>query len=269
MENPGTKSVDDPVDVVRDAFAAKQRRNPHYSLRAFAAHLGLPPGRTSEILARKRALTPALATKLAERLALPPEQAKAFLQAARASKSAAHGPSRPDPEGDSNPPAYSRLSQDAFTAIAQWEHFALLSLLETDDARDDLAWIASRLGVPGSVARAALERLARLGLVERQGNTLRPTNANLSVGDADPCAALRASHRESLEQALEALESVPMEARDVSSVTMAIDVGKLPEARALIKDFRRRLAALLESGPRTEVYNLNIQLLPVTKRNEQ
>lgn len=51
---------------------------------------------------------------------------------------------------------------------------------------------------------------------------------------------------------------------DYSSMTMAIDCELLPEAKELILNFRRQLMRFLESGKKTEVYKLNIQLFPLT-----
>ncbi|MGZ3740999.1 MAG: DUF4423 domain-containing protein, partial [Bdellovibrionota bacterium] len=65
-----------------------------------------------------------------------------------------------------------------------------------------------------------------------------------------------------------AIEAVPTEERDITSMTMAIDPRRLPLAKTLIRKFRFRLADLLETGDRTEVYNLNVQLVPVTKKDK-
>jgi uncharacterized protein (TIGR02147 family) len=80
---------------------------------------------------------------------------------------------------------------------------------------------------------------------------------------------LKRSHRESILQAAEALDSIPTAERDITSMTMAIDPRKLPLAKTLIREFRFRLAELLETGNRTEVYNLNVQLVPVTKKERK
>jgi hypothetical protein len=66
-------------------------------------------------------------------------------------------------------------------------------------------------------------------------------------------------------QALEALEDVPLESRDQSSMTMAIDPSLLPEAKAKIRDFRRSLCAFLQENarPKSEIYQLSISLFPV------
>ena len=53
----------------------------------------------------------------------------------------------------------------------------------------------------------------------------------------------------------------------MTSMTMAIDVDRLPEAREVITKFRRELCALLENGEQTRVYNLGIQLYPVSEKH--
>ena len=80
--------------------------------------------------------------------------------------------------------------------------------------------------------------------------------------------ALRISHRQSIEQALLALNEIPIELRDITSITMAIDLKRLPLAKKIIKEFRLKMSDVLEKGDQSEVYNLNIQLLPVSRRSK-
>jgi len=48
-------------------------------------------------------------------------------------------------------------------------------------------------------------------------------------------------------------------------MTMAIDVEKIPEAKALIEEFTNRMSALLETGRRTQVYEFGVYLYPLQK----
>jgi len=75
------ESLEQPKDAVewlRQEFTRRRSRNPAYSLRAFARSLGVPSGRISELFARKRTLTPALATRIARQLSLTNEQQQDF-----------------------------------------------------------------------------------------------------------------------------------------------------------------------------------------------
>jgi uncharacterized protein (TIGR02147 family) len=86
------------------------------------------------------------------------------------------------------------------------------------------------------------------------------------AGNGLDSQALRISHRQSIEQAVVSLNETPLDLRDISSITMAIDLKKLPMAKKIIQEFRHKMADVMEAGNQTEVYNLNIQLVPVSTR---
>ena len=66
-------------------------------------------------------------------------------------------------------------------------------------------------------------------------------------------------------QAIDSIDNVEMELRDITSMTMTFQMSKMNEAKSLIRDFRRSFTELMEEGKKEEVYNLNIQLVPITK----
>ena len=70
-------------------------------------------------------------------------------------------------------------------------------------------------------------------------------------------------------KAIDSLEKDPIDVRDMSGITMAISTRKLPEARKLIMDFRRKLCAFLEDGHKDAVYRLNVQLFPLSQEETQ
>lgn len=251
------------VDWLRFEYFRRKSRNRSYSLRAFARQLHVPPGPLSEILSQKRPLTAKVARRIAESLAYGPEETEEALKLvdggighSNNEESKAKGPL---PDLISR-----RIEADTFSLISDWYHYAILSLVETDDFRNDLSWIARRLCISSLEARAAMERLFRLGLIQKTANSLAATQGWTTTHNI-PSAAIRKFHRQSLEQSMEALESVPVEERDVTSITMAIDVSKREVAKKEIRRFRRRMARLLEEGNKTEVYQLNIQLIPLSR----
>ncbi len=243
------------VRLLEAEFIRRKAANPRYSLRAFAKTMGLPPGRVSEFLSGKRKPTPEVKSKIAEKLGLNPAQVKALTHSLESAASA-----------ESH---YSPIEEDTFALIAEWYHTAFLSLMETTAFRSDPSWIAQRIGVSVTEVRAMLHRMERLRLIEIKKGKIRKLAENLKTTTDVPNAALRKSHHESILQAAAAIEEVPTAERDITSMTMAIDPRKLPLAKTIIRDFRYRMAELLEVGTRTEVYNLNIQLVPVTKKEKK
>ena len=80
-------------------------------------------------------------------------------------------------------------------------------------------------------------------------------------------AAARKLQAQVLEKSLVALSEVPITERDHSSICMAIDSRKLPEAKERIKKFRRELCSFLKGETPSDldrVYHLAISLYPVT-----
>ncbi|WP_413287986.1 TIGR02147 family protein [Bdellovibrio sp. HCB337] len=241
-------------ELLKSEFLRRKRDNKNYSLRAFAAYLEIPAGRLSEILSGKRPVSKKMKDKLALRLGL---------------KGLDELIENPVPGASfSNRDDYHFLTDDVFSVLADWYHFAILSLADTKDFRHDPKWIAKRLNISAIEATEALAKLKKLGLIEIINNKFKKTNKNVSTSSDIQSQALRVSHRQSIEQALLALNEVPFELRDITSITMAIDLKKIAIAKKIIKEFRLRMSDVLESGAQTEVYNLNIQLVPVSTRRK-
>jgi uncharacterized protein (TIGR02147 family) len=234
-------------------YLRRKSENPRYSLRSYAIHLEIPPGRLSEILSGKRKLSKALSTKVADKLGLRPNQKDLFVG----------GKTKLSPDE-----SYALIEDDSFALIADWYHVAFLAMLDLPEFRPDQNWISKRLGISVLETRGMISRLMRLGLIKAGKSGFEKTNKDLRTPDGISSAALRKSHRASILQAAEALETVDVAERDITSITMAIDPTKLPLAKNLIREFRYQLAELLESGKAKEVYNLNVQLVPVTKKEK-
>lgn len=257
---------------LQEEFNRRRSKNPSYSLRAFANYLKLPPGRLSQILSDKRALTPNLGKKISDRLCLDPLTKQKFLSCIKKQKEKKNAtklankvniPNEHDTE-------FQPLDMDTFYLIADRHHFALLSLIQTDDFKNDSKWIAKRLNISVIQVRCSLERLQRLNLIKNEKNQLKlTTQKGLTTSHDIGSSALRKSHHQALDQAKISLDQDPVETRDFTSITMAIDPNKLPIAKEMIKVFRRKLCKFLESENRKEVYDLNIQLLPLTKNNKE
>ena len=80
--------------------------------------------------------------------------------------------------------------------------------------------------------------------------------------------AFKHLQKQVLSMAIESMDMVPMERRDQSSITFAINSSKLGHAKELLKKFRRELAELMQTGEKDEVYQLSMSFYPVTHFNE-
>ncbi|MNL48320.1 hypothetical protein D3C87_1711710 [compost metagenome] len=84
-----------------------------------------------------------------------------------------------------------------------------------------------------------------------------------------PSRHLRQAHHNELAKALEVMENTPVTVRSFSSATMSVNLSRLSEAKKMILDFQGSLMRFLEQGEKTEVYNFNMQLFPLTDVREK
>ncbi len=241
----------DSAHWLREQYVERKQRNPSYSLRAFARQVDLSSGALSEYLSGRRKLSPKMLNRIVQRLGVSPLEGEELIRGAL--------------EGNGNTDAaFTQLKEDEFQLIADWYHFAVLHLLNTEGATLNPGKLAARLGLSTVEVKVALERLQRLGLLQIKESRFR-INKRVRTSTNVPSEAIRKFHRQSLEKTLRALDEEPVTRRDITSIIGAINPENLPKAKELILEFRRRLSTFLEHGKKTEVYQLNIQLIPLTK----
>lgn len=250
-------------NYLRENFANAKARNPRLSLRAFAKKLGIPAPALSEIMQGRRRASARYAARI-----LAASSASPLVEANILGTGFYSGAAQPP---NANARKYLELRADQFEVISSWVHFAILSLLELPRFIGEAKAIAERLGVSVREAQQAGARLERLGLVKRKGSRylLAATETNISSSDGVPSAAVRRSHVEYLELAQASLIRDEIAARDFSGLTIRANPRQLESARQLIRDFQDRLADHLESGECTEVFRINVQVFPLTKRSGQ
>lgn len=162
--------------------------------------------------------------------------------------------------------AFTQLNLDTYTVISDWYHYAILELVRLKNFQPNPAWIAKTLSITVSEVNFAIERLQRLGMLEISKHGWQQKAGQLTtIGSKLTATALRKLQQQILAQATDALNSVPMQQRDQSAMTMSIDSSKIAEAKLRIQKFRRELCEFLEAGDNCdEVYQLSISLFPIS-----
>lgn len=256
------KTSSSTTDWIRREFIEYKKKNANLSVRSFAKRTDIPNGRMSELLSGKRRLTAHLANKISEGLLYDPKKKLELMELIE--KESKEHPQRKAPQHHQT--HFTNIDEDMFYLISDWYHFAILNLISTRDFKNSAKWIAKRLAITTPEAQDALDRLKRLGLTELKNRKLRRTNKNLATTTDIPSAAIKRFHKQNLENAITALGDVPVELRDITSITMPTNPEQLQKAKSKIKKMRREISKILEDCDPTEVYTLNIQLIPLTKR---
>lgn len=243
---------------LRDEYAVRMARRPEYSLRAFAKFLGLEAPSLSGILKGNRRVAKSKVAQVADKLNLSPEEKNLFIQSNSKITKETQATSKIDHQYQLDPETH-------FKIIAEWEHYAILSLMETADFKPQTNWIAERLGISDLRAKICLDHLIEAGLICVKDQSFVLTQASLKTTEDIPSQALRKARKQDLEMAMSSIDEISVELRDLSSCTMTMNLEDMQEMKMMIRDFRKRCMARAESHKGHEVYKLAIQLYPLTK----
>jgi len=245
-------------------FAKRSRESAKYSLRSFAKDLCLSPSTLSRVLNGKRQIPRTKVNAVLNNLKLSPKEESVFLESFSLRPPTS---SNLNSQEAANHSSTLELSEMHYQILAEWEHFAILSLLKIQKYQSSISEIGKKLGISIPQVSAALTRLKAASLVTFLKNKWSRTPLKLKSSEDVLSRALQKAHREELSIAQTKLQEIEVSMRDFSSITMAIDTSRLDDAKKLIRKFRQEMSALLESDDATEVYQLGIQLYPLTKIN--
>jgi uncharacterized protein (TIGR02147 family) len=247
---------------LRSELVQRSQTDPHYSLRHFAKSIGISPGMLSSVLSGRRRLSLENAVRISKQLDLSPIESRKFLQSVVESHIRKEDSQVAPSLTSTN--ELQPLPKDIFQAIADWYHYAILEMTFLNRKIITPRAIARELGCSYVEAVDAIERLKHLGLLQVVKGKLVKSARHFTSGSDYPSNAMKRMHLQLLEKAKLSLVRDELSRRDCTSMTMAINSAKLPEAKKRIAEFRRSLCALLEEGPRDRIYAMTVNLFPLS-----
>lgn len=244
-------------DILKDEFVQRREKNNNYSLRAFARDLGIQPSPLSAILNGKRPITAEMKMRLGPALGLSPKEISKIRTQREAKKN----------EGYKN---FAELDLEVFEVLSQWYYFAILELFELTSFQQDFDWIAKKLTLTRFQVKDALTRLIKLGFIieTKTGHWQLNPQAHFTTSFKKNVSGPLAKNfqKEALKISAQALENIPIEKREHSSVIFAIDEKDLDEAKERIKKFRKEMTHFFNlKNKKTSIYQIQIGLYPLSK----
>ena len=150
-----------------------------------------------------------------------------------------------------------------------WYIPAIRCLIAATEFRGDYAALAAQLipSIETKEAEQAVKLLERLGMVKRTALGIWETlDQHISTGDAWTSHTIRGFQRQTLELAVSALENLPKEDREISTLTFSIPKSEISAVQEMVREFRSRMAnwaVSTQSGD--SVYQMNIQVFPLAR----
>lgn len=246
--------------MIRQEFQNRALKNNNYSLRAFARDLGLTSGNLSDVLNKKTGLSLTKASLVAPKLNFRKEDQQLFLKLVEISLGNDKNKNQSQLQILNSDSSYITLADDYYRVLTEWYYFALVELVRVIDFQNDDEWIAKRLGILESEVRPAVERLLRVELLKETHGELIQTYDYFISPSGTPSDTARKFHKQILERAALAVDHQAIEERNFTSGFLRVRKSDLPNIANRIKEFRREMAAEIESGEgHDSVYAFSIQ----------
>ena len=161
------------------------------------------------------------------------------------------------------------LSEAQFNYYSQWYFIPVRELVAMPSFREDPLWIAKQVipKIGPEKAKKALEELYKLGLLVRNSEgKLTVVSSNISTSDEVASFSVAQFHKEMMKKAMESIDSINREKREISSLTMGVSEKTAKKIKERIQSFRKEIVNIVSQDEDINiVYQLNFQFFPVTE----
>ncbi|MCK5073941.1 MAG: TIGR02147 family protein, partial [Bacteriovoracaceae bacterium] len=181
------------IHTLKEVFTQRQKANAYYSLRAYARDLNVHPSTLSLILNGKRRLPIKNLKATITALNLSPVKEGLFKESFYRVKAKLD-----DIQIKEEYQKRYILDEAHHNIIAEWEHYAVLSLVEIKDFKSNPEFVAQKLEITVDRAEIVLENLLKANLLKIEDNRYKLTQNSLRTTEDISSKALRKSHIETL-----------------------------------------------------------------------
>ena len=156
--------------------------------------------------------------------------------------------------------------------LVHWYDLAIADLSLCRDFDPSPAVIAERLEIRESEVLQALERLLKAGILKQVDGTYVKSRARIRFPASVSREVIRGFHRQMIRKAEEQmarLEQEDYDRRMITGITFSMNPERVQWARERLQEVLHEIAEKATEGETTEVYQLNLQLFPLSKSSSK
>jgi uncharacterized protein (TIGR02147 family) len=258
-------------EYVREWYEARHRARPLFSLRSFAAKVGLDASFLHRLMKGERHVSEDGAKVLIHFFGLAGDDAEYFRRLVAYARARSDKEAREQFEVIQGMRGVRRRTLAEHRYWSQWWIPAVRSMLSIVDLREDFASLGAGMVPPleESLVREAIDTLQEMGLARRdEEGCWRPVEAHLQTGlQTIGSETIREFHRQSLGLALRAIDEIPPEERYVGAITFSVDGEGYADLVEMIREFRVQVRERIDECEHPDrVVQLNFQMVPLGRR---
>lgn len=262
-------------DLLKSFYEKRKKEMPFYSYRMMGEKLGLDSSYLYRVLQKKHHLPAHAIENAKDMLGISGRAAEFFglLYSSNVSK---------DPEQKTELMAKAIALQDVerhslqnaeIKFLENWWIPAIRAYLEINGGVVNYRKMAAEIrpSITEEQAKEAVEILKNLGLVKKiSSERLALTQAHLTVGGKEKRDAIRHFQKQALALASEALDNIPAEERNVSTLTLSVDKAGFDDLTEMAKEFRRLVQKRVDSVQKPDrVLQFSLAFYPLTRTEEK
>ncbi len=259
-------------DILKAYYERRKKEMPFYSYRMMGDRIGLDSSYLYRVLRKKQHLPARALEAVKELVGLSGRSAEYFglLYASNVSKDPAQKEELMGRAIALRDVERRALQTAELKVLENWWIPAVRAYLELNGGVANFRQIASALCPPITEEQAgeAVEALRNAGLVKRLASgKLGLAESHLTVGGAEKAKAVRNFQKQALRLASDSLESVPVEERNVSTLTVSVDQSAFEDLKDMLREFRRLVQKRIDSVKSPDrVMQLSMAFYPVARK---
>lgn len=225
-------------------------------MRAFARQIGLSPSATSEILSgrtsKKWKISPKRAAEILDHLSIADVKKRRMLLLMEQIEKFEE----------------TEWKSSDYDILTDWIYCTVLIAFDLHPQTEaSVGQLSRRLGVSEEKINAAIETLARKGLLKKnEEGRFEKNPENWATLDNVPNEIIRESHLQNLNLARLAVH-LPVEERDLNILTFAGSKKNTELLRKEVRKFLNRVQAIMETDDQNdEIYRFSIQFFPINSK---
>lgn len=166
------------------------------------------------------------------------------------------------------------IGQEHYEFFSQWYHSAIRELVTLPTFEEDYTTIAKRLepAITTAEARNSIELMLSIGILSRDSEgRLVQSDGIISSEYEMASATLRGFHTQMICNAQRAIEEIPRELREISSLTAGLSQKMVQRLKERIRIFKEELITMIndDTSESETVCQINFQLFPLIKDTAQ
>ncbi|MBD3343850.1 MAG: TIGR02147 family protein [Chitinivibrionales bacterium] len=255
-----------------DAYHKRKLEDPHFSHRYINSRLGSKsPSLFTHIIQGRMKISEKIVLRLAKTFGLNKRETEYFLLITKFTQATDEQEKRYRLQDISRfmHKNVKIIQPHKFEFYSRWYHSAIWALLTFFKFKNNFKSLARMVypSITQSQAKSAIDLLAKLGFIRKGPKDFwEPEERCISTGDTANSVAISDFHIQTMDLARNAMDKVPRNERELSTMTISISEKSFKQVTDKIRECRQQILSIAREDTNPDrVYHINFHIFPMSK----